>query len=57
MLNLPPDRTMYGRSFWTYMHTLSVYLQHNPSADQMEAFKGARPRTAPLLSSAFKAAR
>jgi hypothetical protein len=40
MLNLPPDRTMYGRAFWTFMHTVSVYLPHTPSPDQLAAFKG-----------------
>jgi hypothetical protein len=43
MLNLPPDRTMYGRAFWTYMHTVSVYLPHTPDPDQLAAFKGNPP--------------
>ena len=40
LLNLPPDRTMYGRAFWTFMHTVSVYLPHSPSLAQNDAFKG-----------------
>lgn len=40
LLNLPPDRTMYGRAFWTYMHTTSVYLPHTPNPEQLAAFKG-----------------
>uniref|UniRef100_A0A7S0U110 Sulfhydryl oxidase n=1 Tax=Hemiselmis andersenii TaxID=464988 RepID=A0A7S0U110_HEMAN len=40
MLNLPPDRTMLGRAFWTYMHTLSVYLPHTLEDGDIESFKG-----------------
>ncbi len=52
MLNLPPDRTMYGRAFWTYMHTVSVYLPHTPDPDQLAAFKGEHPQLpySPCLS-------
>mmetsp|Transcript_46559 Transcript_46559/g.95253 ORF Transcript_46559/g.95253 Transcript_46559/m.95253 type:complete len:623 (-) Transcript_46559:152-2020(-) len=39
LLNLPPDRTMLGRAYWTYMHTLSVYLPHHPSAGELAAFR------------------
>ena len=39
LLNLPPDRTMLGRSFWTYMHTLSVYMDHDPEAEAVARYK------------------
>jgi len=39
MLNLPPDRTMLGRAFWTYLHTLSVYMDHDPQPDAVDRFK------------------
>ncbi len=51
MLNLPPDRTMYGRAFWTYMHTVSVYLPHTPTPDQLAAFKGELRRDEPRAAS------
>ena len=33
------DRTMLGRSFWTYMHTLSVYMDHDPEAEAVARYK------------------
>merc|ERR1719409_1091805 len=39
MLNLPPDRTMLGRAFWTYLHTLSVYMDHDPQPEAVERYK------------------
>jgi len=39
MLNLPPDRTMLGRAFWTYLHTLSVYMDHDPQPAAVERYK------------------
>ena len=39
LLNLPPDRTMLGRAFWTYLHTLSVYMDHDPQPEAVERYK------------------
>ena len=37
--NLPPDRTMLGRAFWTILHTFSVYLPSIPNAEKLAAFR------------------
>ena len=37
--NLPPDRTMLGRAFWTYIHTVTMYLRHRPSGRQLASFR------------------
>eukprot|EP00960_Hanusia_phi_P026810 746476-Hanusia_phi.AAC.3 len=37
--DLPPDRTMLGRAFWTYMHTSSIYMQQQPDAQALAAFR------------------
>mmetsp|Transcript_17533 Transcript_17533/g.42541 ORF Transcript_17533/g.42541 Transcript_17533/m.42541 type:complete len:627 (+) Transcript_17533:155-2035(+) len=39
LLNLPPDRTMLGRAYWTYLHTISVYMAHHPSPEELAAFR------------------
>ena len=39
MLNLPPDRTMLGRAFWSYLHTLSVYMDHDAQPEAVERYK------------------
>uniref|UniRef100_A0A7S4PP56 Sulfhydryl oxidase n=1 Tax=Guillardia theta TaxID=55529 RepID=A0A7S4PP56_GUITH len=37
--NLPPDRKMLGHAYWTYMHTVSVYLPERPTPHQLAAFR------------------
>jgi len=37
--NLPPDRTMLGRAYWTVLHSFSVYLPNRPNGEQLAAFK------------------
>ena len=37
--NLPPDLTMLGRAFWTYIHTVTMYLRHRPSGRQLASFR------------------
>ncbi|EKX31510.1 hypothetical protein GUITHDRAFT_53205, partial [Guillardia theta CCMP2712] len=35
----PPDRKMLGHAYWTYMHTVSVYLPERPTPHQLAAFR------------------
>jgi hypothetical protein len=37
--NLPPDRTMLGRAFWTYIHTVTMYMRHRPTGRQLASFR------------------
>ena len=37
--DLPPDRTMLGRAYWTMLHSFSVYLPARPNGMQLAAFK------------------
>jgi len=36
---LPPDRKMLGHAYWTYMHSMSVYLPERPSSHQLAGFR------------------
>jgi hypothetical protein len=37
--DLPPDRTMLGRAYWTMLHAFSVYMPNRPSGEQLAAFR------------------
>ena len=37
--NLPPDRTMLGRAFWTFIHTVTMYMRHRPTGQQLASFR------------------
>jgi len=37
--DLPPDRTMLGRAFWTFIHASSVYLDQQPDARALASFR------------------